>query len=119
MATVREPPTSTGTETDGEWASFTASEGEAPRGLRATERRVLGRYVVADPAICHGQLTFLGTRIFVADILSQVAKGMAWDQIAQSWGGSVSEEAIAEAVQLARMTFLNHWDHLSEDPSTG
>ena len=87
MATVRQPPTSSEIEPDDEWTSFRDSESEAPNGLRATERRVLGRYVVADPAICHGQPTFLGTRIFAADILGQVAKGMAWDQIAQNWGG--------------------------------
>ena len=28
--------------------------------------RAVGRYIVADPAICHGQPTFRGTRILVA-----------------------------------------------------
>jgi hypothetical protein len=28
--------------------------------------KLLGRYVVADPEICHGQPTFRGTRILVA-----------------------------------------------------
>lgn len=58
----------------------------------------LGRYIVADPAICHGQLTFRGTRILVADVLEQVAMGMAWEAIIAEWRGALTKEAIAEAV---------------------
>jgi uncharacterized protein (DUF433 family) len=35
------------------------------------------RYIVADPAICHGQPTFRGTRILLSDVLEQVASGLA------------------------------------------
>lgn len=66
----------------------------------------LGRYIVADPRICHGKLTFRGTRIFVADVLEQVAEGLAWETIMEEWHGSISHEAIAEAVQLARQALL-------------
>lgn len=65
--------------------------------------RFLGRYIVADPKICHGQPTFRGTRILVADVLAQVADGLAWETIIEEWRGSVSKEAIAEAVQLGAM----------------
>ena len=41
------------------------------------ETKPLGRYIVADPAISHGEPTFRGTRILVADVLEQVANGMA------------------------------------------
>jgi uncharacterized protein (DUF433 family) len=68
---------------------------------------ILGRYVVADPAICHGKPTFVGTRILVADVLDQVARGMAWEAIVDVWRGDVTKEAIAEAVRLAREAFLN------------
>lgn len=44
----------------------------------AATRKQVGRYIVADPRICHGKLTFRGTRIFVADVLEQVAEGLAW-----------------------------------------
>ncbi len=63
--------------------------------------KLLGRYIVADPRICHGQPTFCGTRVFVADVLEQVASGMAWEAIIEEWNGSITKEAIAEAVQLA------------------
>ena len=55
---------------------------------RTAIRQQVGRYIVADPRICHGKLTFRGTRIFVADVLEQVAEGLAWESIVESWGGS-------------------------------
>ena len=63
--------------------------------------KALGRYIVADPEICHGKPTFLGTRIMVAQVLRQVSKGISWDAITAEWRGAVSREAIAEAVELA------------------
>ena len=62
---------------------------------------VLGRYVVADPAICHGAVTFRGTRLFVSDALNMVADGMRWEDIVAECHGSITPEAIAEAVRLA------------------
>lgn len=70
------------------------------------EVRVFGDYIVADPKICHGQLTFRGTRVFVADVLGQVAAGVPWDEIVAEWRGTVSLNAIAEAVSLARAALL-------------
>src|SRR5439155_18269747 len=69
---------------------------------------VLGRYIVADPAICHGKPTFRGTRIMVSQVLAQVASGMAWEAIMDEWRGSVTKEAIAEAVRLAEKAFADH-----------
>jgi uncharacterized protein (DUF433 family) len=73
-----------------------------------TKAQLLGRYIVIDPKICHGKPTFRGTRIMVADVLEQVAAGLAWETIIESWNDSISKEAIAEAVQLAREAFLKH-----------
>ena len=75
------------------------------------EVKVFGTYIVADPRICHGQLTFRGTRVFVADVLEQVARGMPWDEIAREWRGTVPLDAIAEAVSLARTALLEREDH--------
>ena len=77
---------------------------------RVATRKQISRYIVADPRICHGKLTFRGTRIFVADVLEQVAEGLAWESIIESWGGAVTEEAIAEAVQLASQALVKHAD---------
>jgi uncharacterized protein (DUF433 family) len=68
-------------------------------------KKTLGRYIVADPEICHGQPTFMGTRIRVSQVLKQLAKGMDWDKIIWQWRGSVSRQAIAEAMQLAGEAF--------------
>ncbi len=64
--------------------------------------------MVVDPEICHGKPTFLGTRIMVAQVLKQVARGMPWDEIMAEWRGSVTADAIAEAVDLAQRTFEDH-----------
>lgn len=70
--------------------------------------RFIGRYVVTDPEICHGKPTFRGTRILVSHVLEQVAEGLAWETIVQEWHGSVTQDAIAEAVRLASQAFLDH-----------
>jgi uncharacterized protein (DUF433 family) len=70
------------------------------------KRLMLGRYIVADPKICHGKPTFRGTRIIVADVLEMVASGMAWETIIEEWNGHINDEAITEAVGLARHAFL-------------
>jgi uncharacterized protein (DUF433 family) len=71
-------------------------------------KRMISRYIVADPEICHGQPTFRGTRILVADVLEQIAAGSAWETIVEEWRGSVSRDAIAEAVRLASQAFRDH-----------
>jgi uncharacterized protein (DUF433 family) len=68
----------------------------------------LGRYIVADPAVCHGEPTFRGTRILVADVLEQVASGMDWEAIIEEWREALNKEAIAEAVRLARDALVAH-----------
>jgi len=70
----------------------------------------LGRYIVADPKICHGKPTFRGTRVLMADVIKQVARGMAWEHIIEEWHGNISKEAISEAIQLAGQALLKHAD---------
>ena len=72
--------------------------------------KFVGRHIVVDPKICHGKPTFRGTRILVADVLEQVGEGLAWETIIEEWRGSITEEAIAEAVILAGKAFLEHVD---------
>ena len=66
---------------------------------RMVNQKLIGRYVVSDPRICHGKPTFRGTRILVSQVLEQVAVGMAWETIVGEWRGDVPKEAIAEAVR--------------------
>jgi len=46
-----------------------------------------------------------------------VASGMAWETIVEEWEGSVSKEAIAQAVQLASKAFLEHAHEYLLEPS--
>ena len=78
--------------------------------------QLLGRYIVADPEICHGKLTFRGTRIFVSDVLEMVADGMAWETIIEEWHGNITREAIAEAVSLATKALLEHAHEYALEP---
>lgn len=74
--------------------------------MRSRKRQELGQYVVVDPEICHGQLTFKGTRMFVKDVLDYVAKGEDWDVISREFYG-LPREAIAEAIALATEALLD------------
>ena len=82
------------------------------------ETKLIGRYIVADPGICHGQPTFRGTRVLVSDVLEQIASGMAWEAITEEWNGSITEEALAEAVLLATQALLKHADEFILEPTT-
>lgn len=73
-----------------------------------TQAKLLGRYIVADPRVCHSKPTFRGTRIMVWQVLEMVAGGMAWECIVEEWEGRISKDAIAEAVELASKSFLKH-----------
>lgn len=76
-------------------------------GVKRT-RWILGRHIVADSAICHGKPTFRGTRIMVWQVLEMVGEGMAWQSIVEEFGGSITKDAVAEAVQLASQSFVKH-----------
>jgi uncharacterized protein (DUF433 family) len=78
------------------------------KSTRPAARRIVGRFIVSDPAICHGQPTFRGTRILVRDVLEQVASGLAWETIVEEWRGNVNSDAISEAVLLASQAFRDH-----------
>ena len=60
----------------------------------------LGRFIVKDEKVCHGEPTFVGTRILVSDVLEKAASGMDWKDIIAEWRGSITSEAIAEAVKI-------------------
>lgn len=67
----------------------------------------LGRYIVADREVCHGQPTFKGTRIMVWQVLEDVGEGRSWDFICNTrWGGRIPVAAVAEAIQLASEAWL-------------
>jgi uncharacterized protein (DUF433 family) len=60
----------------------------------------VGEYLVIDPEICHGQLTFKGTRVPVDTVLAYLKKGYAVDQLLRSWP-ELTRSAVEEAIALA------------------
>ncbi|MBI1924761.1 DUF433 domain-containing protein, partial [Candidatus Poribacteria bacterium] len=73
----------------------------------------LGKYVVANPNICHGVLTFKGTERCIQDVLKMVAEEIAWDEILHRWHDGITKEAIAEAILIASQIFIR----LKEKPT--
>lgn len=62
--------------------------------------REFGKHLVAHQGICHGQITFKGTRVLVSVALESLARpGRTIEQVALDY--RVPVEAIAEALQLA------------------
>lgn len=77
---------------------------------RKTKGKLLGRYIITDPRICHGQPTFRGTRIMVWQVLEMIGRGMAWETVIEECHHCIKREAIAEAMQLSSEAFLRHAD---------
>jgi uncharacterized protein (DUF433 family) len=80
------------------------------------EAKELGKYIVADPKICHGKPTFRGTRIMVWQILEMLARGDDWDTIIINWGGRINKEQIAEAITVASKALLAHESVSASEP---
>jgi uncharacterized protein (DUF433 family) len=59
----------------------------------------IGRYLVSDPEVYHGELTFKGTRIPVKTILTFIRLGDTIQHLARSY--ELPVEAVQEAVTLA------------------
>jgi uncharacterized protein (DUF433 family) len=56
--------------------------------------------LVSDPEVCHGKLTFSGTRVPVETVLHFLGKGKSVEAILQDWP-ELTPEAVAEAADLA------------------
>jgi uncharacterized protein (DUF433 family) len=80
------------------------------------KKKPTGRFITIDPKICHGKLTFRGTRILVSQVLELVADGMSWDDIIRECHGSISRAAIAEAIRIAGRAIADHADEYLERP---
>lgn len=67
----------------------------------------LGKYIVAAPAVCRGEPTFKYTRIQAFYALDLIAAGWSIERITEEWWiGSVSRQALEEAVKLAADTWI-------------
>jgi uncharacterized protein (DUF433 family) len=65
----------------------------------------LGEHLIVDPRVCHGKLTYKGTRLPVETVLTLlVKKGRSIDYIRKSWP-HLKREAIEEAIRLAAVAW--------------
>lgn len=76
---------------------------------RLPRRRRIGQFIVADPEVCHGKLTFDGTRILVRTILAYLASGKSVEWVLNEWP-QLPREAVEEAMRLAVNNFLERHD---------
>ena len=72
----------------------------------------VGKHLVRDPRVCHGELTFLGTRVPVETVLLRLGKGRSVESILESWP-ELSRAAIEEAATLAATLLGKHFKPLS------
>lgn len=71
----------------------------------------VGKYLIVDPEVCHGKLTFKGTRLPVQTVLVFLGmKGRSLDYVLKSWP-HLKREGVEEAVRLA----LARWPELLQD----
>lgn len=75
------------------------------KSSRALRRVEIGKYLVRDPEIYHGELTFRGTRVPVDVVLTYVVKGMSVNEVPENWP-DVSVEAVQEALAFAQEALL-------------
>ena len=60
----------------------------------------ISEYISVDPAVCHGKACIKGTRVMVSVILDNLAAGLSFEEIRQSYP-SVSVEGIQAAIAYA------------------
>lgn len=68
----------------------------------------VGTHLVIDPDICHGQLTFKGTRVPVQTILDLMGEGHSMNFLARNYP-EVSRTAMREALQMAARAMSAHY----------
>jgi uncharacterized protein (DUF433 family) len=79
------------------------------------KRTELGRFIVADLAVCHGKPTFKGTRIMVWQLFEHLALGEPLEDFPKHFPGRVSMEAAREALELGEAFFARN-GHQWEKP---
>jgi uncharacterized protein (DUF433 family) len=76
------------------------------------ERRILGRFIVMDPAVGGGEPTFRGTHLTVREVVEGIAREQYWDALIEQSEGTLSRRAIAEALALCTDAFLAETERL-------
>ncbi|MDO8518487.1 MAG: DUF433 domain-containing protein [bacterium] len=59
----------------------------------------LATYITSTATVCHGKLTFRGTRVMVWQVLDALANGESYEAILDAWP-SITKEHIHAALRL-------------------
>jgi uncharacterized protein (DUF433 family) len=73
------------------------------------KKREIGQYLISDPEVCHGQLTFKGTRILVRSVLAYIASGKGIGWVLSEWP-QLEREAVEEALRLATDALIERYE---------
>jgi len=73
------------------------------------KHKEVGKYLVSDPEVYHGELIFKGTRVPVETILRAFKRGYDLDKIAKGWR-NVSREAVLEAIEFATLALVEPYE---------
>jgi len=93
---------------DGGMIHTKTKSGRKTRSAPKSQPTFVGKHLVADPRVCHGELTFRGTRVPVETVLLYLAEGYSLAYLRKSWP-EVSADAIQEAVSLAAGLLAQHY----------
>ena len=74
---------------------------------KAEQQRELGKYIVVDPRVCHGEPIFRGTRKLVRDCIEMAASGLTIGELASR--ANLPREAISEALHFAADVLQRHY----------
>jgi uncharacterized protein (DUF433 family) len=86
------------------------ANGAATNNKKRTPKRLeIGQYLVRDPEIYHGELTFKGTRVPVSVVLAYVARGMTLKKVERNWP-DVSKDAVTEALIFAKEALVEKYE---------
>jgi uncharacterized protein (DUF433 family) len=77
------------------------------------EPRPVGRYLVVHPNVCFGKLTFDGTRVPVATVLTFLGLGYSFQRVKEGWP-RVKQEAVVEAIRLAAAALVEAYTTVTE-----
>lgn len=82
------------------------------------QKMEISEHIVIDPEICHGQITFKGTRVPVETFMTFLAKGYSMDVLLESWP-QISRPAAKEAISLAATAFQKQYASFREQAPEG
>ena len=77
--------------------------------MAARKRKEFGDYIVSDPEICGGDLTFKGTRVLVKDVLYYAGQGKDWKE---------SDRRFAERSKLSEENLKTYLDQSEKNRTT-